>query len=450
MLSMSVLTDRIAHMFDLSLRSLHDLQAALGGVDGGGLDEAGQLDCLTVLEEIKSAAAAAQARVTVALAEARSAREAERGVPAARRCQGLAAEIALARRESPYSGSRDLGLATALVREMPHTLTALTRGEISEWRAILLVRETAVLAREHRGQVDGELAGRLAQLGDRAAAAEARKIGYRLDPGSALRRSRGARSDRHVSVRPAPDTMSYLTGFLPVEQGVACQAALRHHADSLQAQGDQRSRGQIMADALVERITGRATAEPGPVEVALVMSDSSLLGADDSPAHLEGYGPVPASVAREIVRDADKVWLRRLFTSPSDGSLVAMDSRRRLFRGKLRRLVVLRDQSCRTLWCDALVRHVDHVVRAADTGVTSAGNGQGLCEACNYAKEAHGWRSQPVTSTPHRVVITTPTGHRYVSTAPDPPGTRPAPARAQEKPDRVLRVAEEPLRPAAG
>ncbi|MET0820690.1 MAG: HNH endonuclease, partial [Aeromicrobium sp.] len=76
-------------------------------------------------------------------------------------------------------------------------------------------------------------------------------------------------------------------------------------------------------------------------------------------------------------------------------------------------------------WCDAPIRHADHPVRASDGGETSAENGQGLCEACNYAKEAAGWRSLPLPSDRHEVLITTPTGHTYVSSAPDPPQPHP-------------------------
>ena len=177
------------------------------------------MEYVAVLEKLKGGAAGAQARVTDNLARSRTAGEAERGVPPAKRCQGLAAELGLARRTSPHRGAQSLGLARALVREMPRTHELLTRGEISEWRATLVVRETAVLSVEDRQQVDAELGDSLARLGDREAAAKARAIGYRLDPGSAIRRTRGARSDRHVSLRPAPDTMCYLTALLPVEQG---------------------------------------------------------------------------------------------------------------------------------------------------------------------------------------------------------------------------------------
>ena len=404
----------------------------LAALDGAGLDESELVDQLAVLEQIKGGIAAAQARVTVSLVRCRTRREASEGVPADRRGRGLASEIALARRCSPHRGARDLGVAKALVGEMPRTLDALTRGQISEWRATLVVRETAVLTRAHRERVDAELGPRLADLGDRAAAAEARKIGYRLDPGSALRRTRGAEVDRYVSLRPAPDTMSHLTGFLPVAQGVACQAALRSHADSLRARGDTRSRGQIMADTLVERLTGQTTAGAISVEVELVMTDTTLFGEEHTPAQVTGYGPVPAAVARRLVRDADRAWLRRLYTRPSESTLVAMDSHRRTFDGELRHFLVLADQICRTPWCDAPIRHADHVSRVADGGETTAANGQGLCEACNDAKEAAGWWARHLDDRRRQIEITTPTGHTYVSTMPDPPGTSP-PSREPEE-----------------
>jgi hypothetical protein len=220
--------------------------------------------------------------------------------------------------------------------------------------------------------------------------------------------------------------MTYLTGFLPVAQGVACQAALTREADSRKAAGDARTRGQIMADTLVERITGQTKATGVPVQVNLVMTDQALLGREGrglhEPAHLEGYGPIPAALGRDLSRAADKAWIRRLFTSPRSGELVAMDAKARLFEGQLRRFVIIRDQICRTPWCDAPIRHADHALRAADGGKTTAQNAQGLCEACNHTKEAPGWTTKPVPGLRHAVTTTTPTGHTHASRAPDPPG----------------------------
>ena len=94
----------------------------------GEFDEAGLVGEIARLERVKSAAAAAQARVTAVLAEKRRRAEAAAGVPRARQCRGLAAEVGMARRDSPNRGGRHLELATALVFEMPHTLAALDAG----------------------------------------------------------------------------------------------------------------------------------------------------------------------------------------------------------------------------------------------------------------------------------------------------------------------------------
>ena len=73
------------------------------------------------MELLKSGLAAAQARVTATLAASRSRAEAARRVLANERCRGLAAEIALARHDSPVRGNQHLGFANALVHEMPDT-----------------------------------------------------------------------------------------------------------------------------------------------------------------------------------------------------------------------------------------------------------------------------------------------------------------------------------------
>ncbi len=116
----------------------------------------------------------------------------------------------------------------------------------------------------------------------------------------------------------------------------------------------------------------------------------------------------------------DEVWLRRLYASPTTGELVAMDSRARLFPAGLARFIRLRDQVCRTPWCDAPIRHIDHVVPHVAGGPTDATNGAGLCEACNYAKDAPRWRARPGPD--GTVTTTTPTGHTR-TTRPPPVAT---------------------------
>jgi hypothetical protein len=409
---------------------VRDLIDAVGSIRSGS-GSAELIDQVRELEDLKSAVAALQARLAVAFDVAERRTQAEAGVPAAEQGQGVGAQIALARRESPSRGSRLLGLARALVTEMPHTLAALETGRLNEWRATLLVRETACLSASDRCAVDEELSadtGTFVGAGDRAIVAAARTASYRRDPRSVTDRARHAAGERHVSLRPAPDTMAYLTALLPVAEGVAVYAELARHADSLRSDGDARNRGQVMADALVERTTGTPGGISG-VEIQLIMTDRTLFQGDSEPARLAGYGVVPGGWARTLVtphlsdsRKDFQAWLRRLYTAPGSGELLAVDSRARLFSAGQRRFIEARDHACRTPYCDAPIRHYDHIVPWRDGGPTSLSNSAGLCEACNHTKELQGWMVRAVPAVRHALEVRTPTGHTYRSTAPPPPG----------------------------
>lgn len=411
-------TASIENMFDMLLRL---------APDG---DESALVEGIAVLERLKAAAAARQARLADALDVARRIAEAADGVPAAKRGRGVAAEVALARRDSPFRGSRHLGFAKALVREMPYTLAALEAGVLSEWRATLLVRESACLDIEDRRRLDTELCSDTSVLdgvGDAALVAAAKAIAYRLDPHAVVDRAARAADERTVTIRPAPDTMTYLTALLPVAQGVSVYAALKRAADVC---ADGRSRGQVMADALVERITGKPADQPVPVTVNLVISDQALLGVGSEAAVVAGYGPVPSAIAQRLIADAavdsrSLAKLRRLYATPESGALVAMDSRSRVFPKGLAQFIGLRDQRCRTPYCDAPVRHRDHATPYRRGGSTSAANGLGLCERCNYTKEVPGWTvsAEYGESGTHTAQFITPTGAHHQSKAPPMLGT---------------------------
>ena len=284
-------------------------------------DEAALIARIAELEAVKSAAAAGQARAAAALDALRRSNEADAGVPAAQRGRGVASEIALARRDSPARGGRHLGFAKALVREMPQTLAALEAGRLSEWRATLIVRESACLEVDDRRALDAEMCAdgsKLDGMGDARIAAAARAIAYRLNAQAVVDRAAKGESERTVTIRPAPDTMTWVTALLPVAKGVSVYAALKRAADTT---FDDRTRGQVMADTLVERVTGRPAEVAQPIAVNLVISDETLLGHDDTAAVVDGYGPIPAAVARHLVNDAvidtrSRATLRRLYRRP--------------------------------------------------------------------------------------------------------------------------------------
>ncbi|PRB38929.1 HNH endonuclease [Arthrobacter sp. MYb23] len=431
-----------------------DLIALLGSVPLGSSSRE-LIEQIRGLEDLKSAITALQARIAVAFDLAQRQEQAAAGVPKAEQGQGVGAQVALARRESPNRGSRLLGFAKAVVAEMPRTLAALESGQLNEWRAALLVKETACLSVEDRFAVDEELApdaGTFEGKGDRAIIAAAKAAAYRRDPRSVVRRASHAATERTVSLRPAPDTMTYLTALLPVAQGVSAYAALTRAADSARSSGDSRPHGQVMADTLVERVTGTPGGFSG-INLDLVMTDPTLFQGDSEPARLKGYGIVPAQWARTLLGERQvgerqvgerqaaeasglatgqegasdphldfNVWLRRLYTAPGTGELLSMDSKARLFPTRLRRFIEARDDTCRTPYCDAPIRHIDHVVPWHSGGTTTLNNGAGLCEACNHTKENPGWTAKTTPGDVHTLRMSTPTGHSYQSTAPPLPG----------------------------
>ncbi|MGA8046619.1 MAG: DUF222 domain-containing protein, partial [Dermatophilaceae bacterium] len=184
-------------------------------------DDPSRIERIGVLEALKGAAAAAQVHDLVAFADSQVADQAARGVTARDRGSGIGAQVALACRQSPHKGGRMLSTARALIDDLPHTLAALSKGETSEYRATIVAKETSVLDGADRRRVDAELASRLPELGDRRVEAETWAWVYRLDPHAAVKRAAKARAERRVTIRPAPETMTYLSGLLPVQDGVA-------------------------------------------------------------------------------------------------------------------------------------------------------------------------------------------------------------------------------------
>ncbi|EGD43851.1 putative HNH endonuclease domain protein [Nocardioidaceae bacterium Broad-1] len=398
-----------------------------------GASERELVDWIARLEAVKCRAEAVQAEASVRLEEAARARQLQAGVPARKLGEGVASQIALARRVSPDRGAKLLGLAKILLIEMPHTFGLMKAGLFSQWQATILARETACLSLEDRRVIDHELCApgpngqpaKAVAMGLRQLENAAKKLAITLDQAAVVTRAANAEKDRRVSLRPAPDTMTWLGALLPVKDGVAVFAALDQAANAARAAGDERARGQVMADTLVDRVTGRSTAEAKPrIEVKIVMTADSLANTGDQPAMVEGYGPVPATWARDALSDAE-VFVRRLFTDPA-GQLVAMESRSRKAPDRLAEFIATRDGgTCRTVGCDAPIRNIDHIQRHTDGGETTAENLQGLCERCNQAKEAIGWRARPGPD--GSITTITPTGHTYTSPPPDTWGQDPPP-----------------------
>ncbi|BAK35813.1 hypothetical protein MLP_27990 [Microlunatus phosphovorus NM-1] len=418
--------DDVTVRLDETLDWLHSLVSARG-VDQGLVSDAARIDRIAVCERLQASLEAVKAVEMVAFAQSQSAEQMRLGVHPRKIGGGIADQIALACKVSPTEGSRRLHVARDLVLDMPHTLDLLATGEIGGWTTRLIVGQLSHLDRATRARLDAELAGKdLGSMGAKQAEAAAKRLAYEADPAAATERAKKARKDRRVTLRPAPDTMSLLTGLLPVEQGVACYAALDAAAKTAKAAGDTRSRGQIMADTLVARLTGQEKAEDTGFEVGVIMPLGALLDpGDQRPAELIGQDLLPADLIRDLIKDAEaRCWWRRLFTRPTgDGGqlIVDADKRRRTFASWLVHLIRCRDKVCQDPYCGAPIRHLDHIHRHADGGAATATNGRGVCERGNYIRELPGWTVQIIDTDTHTVEIITPTGHHYRSRPPEPP-----------------------------
>jgi hypothetical protein len=417
---------------DRTAAELEGLLDVLAGIDGTAMTGTDRIDVIGMLERIKAACAAAQARVSERFEDGQLQSQDARGVHPKERGRGIGDQVALARGCAASQGDRHLGFAKAVVREMPHTHHLLTRGEISEWVATLLVRETAILSVEDRRLVDERLCATTVHTetgevsGPRAVGATPRRVEHlaralatELDPEAAVKRAAKAARHRRVTIRPAPDTMSYVTGLLPVAQGVACWAGLTAAAKAIKAAGDDRTIGQITADLFVERLTGQPTAEAVSVEVGVMIGADALAGASERPGRMADGTPVPAGVVRNLAERPDApAWLRRILTDPVTGAVVHVDAARHRFHSAAdTRHAKTRDQVCRHPRCDRPIAHVDHPHPVARGGPSTRANSQGLCEGHNYVKELPGWETRVVDPRPgqHTIEVTTPTGHTYRS-----------------------------------
>ncbi len=375
--------------------------------------------CRTVFEQYRLAAELLRERVCERVAA---------GLAQDRWQQGVAAEVGLALHMSPNAAAKFVNRAVELEKTMPCARARLREGDLSPEAIPVIVGGLAHLDASDRHVADAQLCAdpaTLAGMGLKQLSARVEQVAYRLDAQATVDRNATAEKDRTVTIRPLPEGMARVSLLLPVAQGVGVYAALRKHAATLIGIGaDLRTRGQIMADTAFARITGREAAAGQPVTVNLTMPATVLLGDRSGTAHLDGGGTMPAEIARNLIGRATAAgvaWVKRLYIAPESGAVVGMDSRARCFPDELAEMIRARDRFCRTPYCDAPIAHTDHVVPHASGGPTEFQNGQGLCAACNYAKEATGWTSRvvPDASGRHTVDTRTPSGHHHRSTAPD-------------------------------
>lgn len=326
----------------------------------------------------------------------------------------VAGEVAMARNIGPSAAGHHLALALGLER-LPRVFDLFKAGLIPEAVARAVVRETDALDVCDLEIADAEIAELLPGLTTIRAGRAAAKIVIELDADAAHERAIKKRADARVEMRPDPDGVAELWVRGPAEKITAAYQALDAWAVGLRSTGDPRTRGQIMVDTLVERVTGLASADTIDVEIQLVMDADTLLGDGSTAVELTGYGPIAPSVADDLIASARNATVRRLLTDPVDGTLAVRETRRRRYNGPQRGHIRARDQYCRQPGCECGIRDGDHIRDVQHGGPTSLLNGQGLCKRSHITKHLPGWH---VRSDGKATLWTTPTGHTYRS---DPP-----------------------------
>ena len=164
---------------------------------------------------------------------------------------------------------------------------------------------------------------------------------------------------------------------------------------------------------------GARTVHGRPVEVRVTMNAATMLGLRDDPADLEGYGPIPASIARELLPDAT---LRRLLTDPANGALLDVGRRTYTPPRALIDFVTTRDDTCVLPGCTrpAVMCEVDHCQPWATGGSTCEHNLAPLCTRHHRMKHQANWTLEHTAA---GMCWTTPTGVRYYLTRqPTDPG----------------------------
>ncbi|WP_308819002.1 HNH endonuclease [Pseudonocardia alni] len=396
---------------DLTLLRFHVEQALV--TDTEGLSEAELIDQIQEIESLQASLAALQASRIRAFTQANvDSHRLDDRTDVDKIHRSVVAQIQLACRVSTteartrVANARDLRAGLDDVRRLHET------GQLSAAKVTAVAVECRDLDTTQRARVDARLAAvpDLIRYGIGRLRAMTRRLVAEIAPDRFRARVHAARAERRVTLRPAPDAMSYLTAYVPVEQGAACLAALQKAFVEVQVdpQPLTRTRGQVLADTLVERVTGQATATAVNLEVQVTVPIQALLNPTSPlPAEIPGLGPVPADL---LASPEGTKSLRRLLTD--HGIVIGGDSRQRTFTGLLATLVRARAQNrCTEPYCDAPVRHLDHIRRDADGGRTELENGRGVCEFHNHVREQPGWH---IARAPDGTVVTrTPTGHTY-------------------------------------
>jgi hypothetical protein len=163
-------------------------------------------------------------------------------------------------------------------------------------------------------------------------------------------------------------------------------------------ESDETSIDAFRADAMTEIATKYLTSNVNPtlkdrkpVLLQLTMDMGTLLGLQEKPAQLVGYGPLPPSLARLLAADAK--W-QKFIVDPLSGTLINYGRSVYEPPQALKDFIIARDQTCRFVGCAQPARRcdLDHAIAWEDGGETSPENMGALCRRHHQLKTHGDWK----------------------------------------------------------
>ncbi|ELT42869.1 HNH endonuclease signature motif containing protein, partial [Arthrobacter nitrophenolicus] len=154
-------------------------------------------------------------------------------------------------------------------------------------------------------------------------------------------------------------------------------------------------------------------------DVIVTVPVFALLGLTDEPATLDGYGPIPAAMARKLLADgADS--FTRVLVDPRDGAPLEIGRTSYRLTKAMRQALALRDGKCTFPGCNnnALDNEADHLRAWQHGGTTGISNLAQLCPKHHRLKHNSGWTPTQATET-EPPGWKSPTGRQYSSEQPD-------------------------------
>ncbi|GAA1226277.1 HNH endonuclease signature motif containing protein [Prauserella halophila] len=346
--------------------------------------------------------------------------------------RGVVEELTPVLRVSTREVERRIEDGRSVVRRMPQLHAAMQSGEVESYGARRVLAVVDPLDDDTARQVDGLLAERLTDAPETAwqpgnLAQRVRRLVEKTDPDGQTERARRARAERKVELTPGEHAMSSLEVSLPSETAGACYSRVDAMARSLRHGGDRRTLDQLRADVAADLLLGRDPGVSPPEAAAMVylhIPVDAALSLSNNGCELDGYGPIPAPIAREIMTNERSIW-RAVLCDPGTGEPVDLGRRRRRPSAVIRELVRVRDRECVMPWCHRPARHCDHdhehpwTTSSSDSdsdggGSTSVANGGPRCRRHHRLKDHPDWntRYNPVHGITH---VTTPHGATYTA-----------------------------------